>query len=554
MFFKGVVAIILSTFLQSKNSSHQTSFLSSVSAYEIKNDENMFDIKRNLQRRKLVTLIGDGKYDRVGQTISLSEVGIGSFCGFDVDITNDGRTIIVGCPKAGVVRLYRLITNETGDEWVSLESLGGPAFAETGHSVVFARDANIFAIGEPGFSLEKGRVRVFQLTQNGSIPIVTKLGDNIVGNAEDDSFGESIDITGDGKKIIIGAPNNNAGGKGYAKIYSLNGNTWTLEKKLSGDAVGERFGSSVAITKTGHRVIVGASGANDSAGRAIVYDVSQAAASEIYELVGEGTEKAGSSVGISGDGLHAAVGSQAYKCQSINDNCGRAHLVALDGSPFRTIIEGNTGERCGRSVELSDFTLQDGTFVVGCRGKVIVATHKGNGTFDKKVLLTNNNSQDFFGNAVALSSTRQALIVGAPGSPGSDLGNVQIFGSVEEASQSPSISPTVSKAPIGAPTKSPIAAPTQSPVRRVIPTAPSGNGNGKGKGKGKSTSKGKSKKSKGKGSSTTSSTRSTGKKGKSKKKGKDNGSSTTTSTRVVNNSSSSTGKKGKSKKKKRRYL
>ena len=100
--------------------------------------------------------------------------------------------------------------------------------------------------------------------------------------AEDkgDSFGQHVDGAGDVNHdgyadVIIGAPSNNAGGKGAGRAYVYSGKSGKILLTLTGERAGDAFGSTVsgASTRSGSQLIVGAPGAGPrKTGRTYVYD------------------------------------------------------------------------------------------------------------------------------------------------------------------------------------------------------------------------------------------------------------------------------------------
>lgn len=85
--------------------------------------------------------------------------------------------------------------------------------------------------------------------------------------AANDRFGTSVAVSGDGNRIIIGSPNDDNGAnadQGSVLIFVRNGTTWTQEAKLvepttpGGGAATYRFGFAVALSYDGSTAIVGA--------------------------------------------------------------------------------------------------------------------------------------------------------------------------------------------------------------------------------------------------------------------------------------------------------
>ena len=88
------------------------------------------------------------------------------------------------------------------------------------------------------------------------------------GESRGDHFGEHVasvgDVDGDGyADVIIGAPGNNAGGKGAGRAYVYSGKSGQLLLTLTGEHSGDAFGSTVAgFSDARNRfIVVGAPGA-----------------------------------------------------------------------------------------------------------------------------------------------------------------------------------------------------------------------------------------------------------------------------------------------------
>ena len=73
-------------------------------------------------------------------------------------------------------------------------------------------------------------------------------------------FGTSVAMSGDGTRLVVGSPD--ADGKGAVYVYRKFNNTWDLESTLltvspNAALTGDKFGFSVDITDSGDRVVVG---------------------------------------------------------------------------------------------------------------------------------------------------------------------------------------------------------------------------------------------------------------------------------------------------------
>jgi len=184
-----------------------------------------------------------------------------------VAMSDDGNTFVVGLAS---VQVY---TFDAGDDkWIergpSIETCKN-CVHEHGVSVAMTGKGNTIAIGES----RKGTTRVF--TYNSESFEWSQVGKTI----EDLSygyggFGHSIAMTNDGKMLVVGSPNENAGGYGDSNSnllvvykYDSDFSSWLqFGQQLDGEESDDWLGSSVAISDDGMRVAAGAQ-LNDGGGK-----------------------------------------------------------------------------------------------------------------------------------------------------------------------------------------------------------------------------------------------------------------------------------------------
>lgn len=137
-------------------------------------------------------------------------------------------------------------------------------------------------------------------------------------------YGIAVALSTDGSRLVAGASSSNAtdnGLEGAFSVFEFGGGAWNeVGGSVFGAQQGERFGSSVDISGDGNRVIVGAPSYNDlnaggqviTPGRAFVYDLiggnwSAVGGPLVGRLDGPGDIRLGSSVDISVDGSRVAT-------------------------------------------------------------------------------------------------------------------------------------------------------------------------------------------------------------------------------------------------------
>lgn len=158
---------------------------------------------------------GEAADNRSGASVSLSadgyRVAIGAYY-------NDGNG-----HNAGHVRVYEWVNGT----WQQIgEDIDGETESElSGYSVSLSADGNRVAIGAPynnGNGHNAGLVRVYEYV-NGTPGSWGQIGWDIEGEAENDSSGRSLALSGDGNRVAVGAPGNsdNGNSSGQVRIYDL---------------------------------------------------------------------------------------------------------------------------------------------------------------------------------------------------------------------------------------------------------------------------------------------------------------------------------------------
>ena len=146
-----------------------------------------------------------------------------------------------------------------------------------------------------------------------------QVGDDINGEAPEDWSGYSVDMSSDGKRVIIGADWNDGNGdkSGHARVFEeVNGEEWKqIGGDIDGEAPNDRAGGSVGISSDGKRVIVGSyrnSGNGEFSGHARVFEEVNDNWSQIGEDInGEGAgDFSGECVDMSGDGKRVIIGAR----------------------------------------------------------------------------------------------------------------------------------------------------------------------------------------------------------------------------------------------------
>ncbi|MDD7915535.1 T9SS type A sorting domain-containing protein [Polaribacter ponticola] len=161
---------------------------------------------------------GEAAYDLSGFSVSLSKNGNRVAIGATTNDGDDGNDI-----DSGHVRLYEDGVSSINKWFSSWNDYDGEASVDQfGYSVSLSNDGYILAAGSidnDDNGSKSGHVRIFTNYERAE-----QIGIDIDGEASGDQSGFSVSISGDGTKVIIGAPFNdgNGGNSGHVRVYDLN--------------------------------------------------------------------------------------------------------------------------------------------------------------------------------------------------------------------------------------------------------------------------------------------------------------------------------------------
>ena len=156
----------------------------------------------------------------------------------------------------------------------------------------------------------------------------TQWGQALDGEAPGDQFGSSVALSANGNNLAVGAPYNDGSGPdaGHVRVYVFDGSQWTKRgQNVDGRAAGDEFGWRVAMSADGNMIAVGYPDGSDSGSvHVFLFDGSawmQRGQCLFGEIPGDGF---GGSVALSSDGNVIAVG--ANQNDGNGDNPGHAQV------------------------------------------------------------------------------------------------------------------------------------------------------------------------------------------------------------------------------------
>eukprot|EP00980_Cylindrotheca_fusiformis_P003815 scaffold844_cov80-Cylindrotheca_fusiformis.AAC.1 len=264
-------------------------------------------------------LLADSFWEEVNSFPQLDGASGG---GRRVSISGDGKLLAAARKSypandaAGIVQFFQKQAGGTWEENADLRLEGNSSYDYFGSAVSLSNDGKRVAIGAR-LESKFGSVSVYDVDDNtGKWKEPPQV---IHGENANDESGWSVALSKDGKTLAIGAPSNdgtNGFFSGHVRVYRKADGDNSFKQiglDIDGEAAYEYFGRSVALSKDGSVLAVGAPYANVSTGKVRVYE---------WDKDGNSWEQHGSdfaesylfgwSVDLSDDGNILAVGADGY--------------------------------------------------------------------------------------------------------------------------------------------------------------------------------------------------------------------------------------------------
>ena len=218
-----------------------------------------------------------GEWSQIGEDIDGEEAG--DYSGERVDMSADGNRVIIGARFNGGKSGHARVFQEINGTWIQIgnDIDGEKSGDESGFGISMSSDGRRVIVGahdNDGNGSNSGHARVFGEVDG----LWLQIGDDIDGEATGDESGTSVDISADGKRVIVGAPLNdgNETFSGHARVYEeIDGKWLKIGSDLDGEAHDDRSGFSVSMSDNGTKlVIIGAfnnDGNGDRSGHARIF-------------------------------------------------------------------------------------------------------------------------------------------------------------------------------------------------------------------------------------------------------------------------------------------
>ncbi len=369
----------------------------------------------------------------------------GSTFGYTVSSSSDGATIITGAEAAtigslshcGMAYIYKWNSGTSSWGETKITSSDKAAYDNFGRSVSISGNGQTALVGAYRKNNYNGAAYIYKWNSGTSSWGETKITPSDGGN---NSFGQSVDISGNGENVIIGAWGNfnNSSCMGAAYIYKWNSGTssWGETKITSSDrAIRDNFGYSVSISDDGQTALVGARGKNSSRGAAYIYKWNSGTSSwgetKITPSDSSENDYFAQSVSISGDGQTAIIRGfrnnnpgvlYFYKWNSGTSSWGETKITPSN-------LYRNPTNHYNQSVSISadgKEAILGGAYKSNTGFLYIYKWNSGTSSWISEEVNISNSYYDYFGQSVAVSSDGAFGIVGAYGK-NSNTGGIYII-------------------------------------------------------------------------------------------------------------------------------
>ena len=277
---------------------------------------------------------------------------------------------------------------------------------------------------------------------------ITQIGNSINGEAAQD-FSGSVAMSANGNIIAVGAHSNDGNGNssGHVRVFENINSVWTqIGSDIDGEAVGDRFGVTIAMSSDGSIVAVSATfndGVNgtDSGHVRVFENVNNTWIQIGSDIDGEAEfDFSGRSISLSSDGTVLSIGSLSNDATSSNQTADIGHVRVYENinNVWTQIGNDIDGEFTNDFFGISSVLSADGNTVA------IGAQNNDNGGVDAGYVRVFENvnavwtqvgnniegiTGDLSGSVISMSSNGTIIALGATGNDnnGMDSGTVRVF-------------------------------------------------------------------------------------------------------------------------------
>lgn len=298
----------------------------------------------------LPALAGTGLFSQV-TVLTAPTPTAGNYFGYGrsggVALSADGKTALIGAPFASVGTAKgagkAFIFAYANGSWALSQEIDDPdasADDNFGAAVALSADGGSVLIGSAAtVNGKKFAGKAYLFTLNNALWTQAREFDDPAPAAADNFGFSGVALSGDGKTAIIGAAQTAVNGQSAAgKVYIFNASsgTWNQTATIADpdNAPGDLFGSTVAISGDGKRVLIGSQAAVNghiTAGKAYLYTSSSGFWTQAREFddpaATDGDNFGSSALALSADGKTAVIGAK-YTVVNDNTDAGKVYIFS----------------------------------------------------------------------------------------------------------------------------------------------------------------------------------------------------------------------------------
>ena len=260
-------------------------------------------------------------------------------------LNNDGSRLVIGSSRASSQDGHVRIFNYSSNSWGTATTItpAAPSGSQFGFHVDINGSGDRIVIAARYANVDGGTQRGYVEVYDYDGSSWSRLGDRIEGLTDYDEC-NSVTINNDGTRIAYGAINGDENGtdSGEVKVYSYNSgsNTWSLlGTAISGDSAGDKLGSSVSLNNSGNILICSTRVGNGSVNYASVYEYSGGSWSKLGSNINFATNNVSTSCDINGNGDIVVIGDKKH-----NTNTGQVSVYKYSNSSWSLVDSVITGE------------------------------------------------------------------------------------------------------------------------------------------------------------------------------------------------------------------
>ena len=262
---------------------------------------------------------------RTGTTWTM-EASLGALNAVGIAMDLDGTRAVIARSSSGYNLYARSGTSWSGE--------GSGAGGTSVVAVAITRDGSRAFIGQPSENPSRGFV--LELVRTGTTWAAGQTLTSMAGAAYD-NFGDSLALSGDGIRLVVGASQHSGTtpGAGFAEVF-VRGTTWSREAVLTptGGASGDNAGVAVGVSGDGRMVVLGAPGVGTGRGRIVAFGRTGPSWSQDQSVTPAGLsddDDFGISVAMA-DAERVVVGSPGDRIGT-TANAGTAYVLRIGSDP-----------------------------------------------------------------------------------------------------------------------------------------------------------------------------------------------------------------------------